>query len=71
MQLARELPRGILKNEAIREYANGRCRALFRGASTTIVKSDGGYVCVRDWQANCLWIPSEAVKETNMDDGVF
>jgi hypothetical protein len=71
VRLATELPRGLLKNEAIREYASAHCKQLFRGAAMTIVRSDGGYVCVRDWQVNCLWIPQEAVKETYLDDGVF
>jgi hypothetical protein len=71
VRLAREMPKGPLKNEAIREYANARCKALFRGATMVIVRSDGGYVCVRDWQANCLWVPQQAVRETPLDDGVF
>jgi hypothetical protein len=69
-RMARDLPEGDSKNEAIRKYAGARCVELPRG---TVIYNDAtnGYVCVHDRQHRCLWVPMRRFKATGWDDGVF
>jgi hypothetical protein len=69
-RMARELPEGHLKTEAMRKYAVARCVELPRG---TVIYNDSanGYVCVHDRQRRCLWVPVQRFKATGWDDGVF
>lgn len=69
-RLTRELPEGDFKNEAIRKYAIARCVELPRWTEI-YDDSNSDYVCVRDRQRHCLWVPRQAFKATGMDDGVF
>jgi hypothetical protein len=69
-RMTREMPEGDFKNEAIRKYAGARCVELPRG---TVIFDDstGDYVCVRDRQHRCVWVPRQRFKATGLDDGVF
>jgi hypothetical protein len=49
---------------------DGRCVRIEKG-QVRIERVEGTYACVRRPQQSCLWVPSESIGLSILDDGAF